>query len=294
MIKKLLPLLAAPLLLFSSCSEISSEQELNKYSDCIVYSYDTATGTGHVSNFASIEVKGDMASGYYQLNFNDFQLADGATLQSGIISRLIQYMKDETDSDGNLQNVDYIFFKQQPDSRQSGTLDISDMYFGWLSTTYWLNFDADGGRYKVWSIPARIPVYANANTVNGPYGKNEENAISPRYDMSIDPARSTVAFKATGVKFPIDKTDPNKSWEFRQMNWSDIPVTFTERGFTMAVSEFNPRIDGSDTDYTIINFSGTFDYSFEGTHSVSYSIINNATGLRVHVTTKLDYFFDKK
>lgn len=288
---KLLTLLIAPLL-FASCSSISTEAEMDSYKNCIVYSYDSATGTGCLSDFASIVVTGDFAAQRYRLDFTDFQLADGLPLRSAKMSNLTQYFMDETDSNGDLVDIHYTLFKQEPSATQSGDMVISDMYMGWLSTTYWLNFTADE-RYKVWSLPARVPLYANKNEVKSQYGNNYENAISPRYDMSINVADKSVTFKATGVKYPVDNFDTHKTWSLRSMNWENLPAQFTERGFKIEMAEFAPRVDGNTDTYVITNFVLTFDYSYEGTHQAAFSITNRSTGEHLYIITQLDYFLQQ-
>lgn len=288
---KLLTLIAAPLLL-ASCSSISTEEQMANYSNCIVYSYDSATGSGVLSDFATITVTGDYATRYYKVEFADFQLAEGQPLRSASAGHLTQYMMDETDSDGNLVDIHYTLFKQEPSMVQSGDMELSEMYMGWLSTCYWLNFTANE-RYKVWSLPSRVPLYANKNEVKSQYGSNYENAISPRYDMTISAADRTVTLKATGVKYPVDNQDTHKTWSFRSLNWENLPAQFTERGIKVELPEFYPRVDGNVDTYLITNFTLTFDYSYEGTHQASFSIRNLATGESLYVTTTLDYFLQQ-
>ena len=217
----ILPLLVGASLL-GSCSAIDPTQQLNEYKDCIVYSHDTQTNTGVLTNYASIVVNGDMSTGYYSLDYKDFKLAEGESLRSATVSGLVQFMDDVTDEQGNMQDVNYTFFMQNDGSRQSGDMDISDMQFSWLSTVYWLNMKADEGRYVIWSLPSRVQMYANRNIIKSPYGDNNENAISPRYDITFDVLNRTATFKATGVKYPVDNTDPSKSLDFRSLTWDKI------------------------------------------------------------------------
>lgn len=286
--KKTLLAISIGALALGSCSKIDPEKELTLYKDCVVCSIDTVTSAECLTNYASIAVKADLASTYFMVDFKDFKLTPGGNLLSGTMSRLVQFMDNETDNNNNTTKVNYAFFQQRPETRQSGDLDMKDMRLGWLSTTYWLNFTS--GPCKVWSIPARIPLYANRNTVNSPYGINTENALSPRYDMSINTDKRTVTFKATGVRYPVDNQDVTKSWSFRQFNLADIPFTLTDKGFTFSADEFVPSVDGSTTDYTITNLQGTFEYAYEGRHQISFYITNNKTNMKLHVTTMLDYF----
>ena len=291
-LRQIYPLLAGALLL-GSCSSIDPTQKLNEYTDCIVYSHDTTTDTGILTNFSSIEVTGDMSTGYYSLNFNDFQLTEGEALRSATVSGLIQFMDDVSDENGNLQEVHYTFFTQNEGSRQNGDMDISDMQFSWLSTIYWLNMKADAGRYAIWSLPSRVSLYANRNLIKGPYGDNNENAISPRYDMTFDVMNKIITLKTTGVKYPVDSSDPSKSLEIRAMTWDKIPITLNEKGFTARVDEFNPTINGTTDEYTISNFNMTYETAYEGTRSVSFSLTSKSTGLKLFIITHFDYYIEQ-
>lgn len=285
------PLLACAAVL-GACSEIDPTQKLNEYDDCVVYSHDTQTNTGVLTDYASIEVNGDMSTGYYSLEFEDFQLAKGETLRSAIVSGLVQFMDDVTDDQGNIQDINYTFFTQNEGSRQTGNMDISDMQFSWLSTIYWLTMKADNGRYAIWSLPSRVQMYANRNLIKGPYGDNNENAISPRYDMTFDVMNKTVTIKATGVKYPVDQTDPSKSLDFRSLTWSKIPVEFNEKGFTAHVDEFNPSVNGSDNEYTISNFNMVFETAYEGNRNATFTLTSKSTELQLTVVTYFDYFIE--
>lgn len=287
--KYLFPLFGAVVAL-ASCSEIDTTEELNQYTDCVVYSHDTAANSGVLSDFASIDVSGDMATRYYQVGLNDFQLYAGAPLQSAEVTRLVQYMKDETDDQQNLVDIYYTFFQQNENTVIEGDMAIEDFHLGWLSTVYWLTFTADGGRYKVWSLPQRVQMYGNRNTINSNYGTREEKAISPRYDMSFNVQKSTVTIKATGVKYPVDINDPSKSLEFRSLQFSNIPIQCNEKGFTLSAETVDARIDGADDEYVITNLSGTFEATFEGTHSIKFTLRSKTTGLVLGITTEFDYY----
>lgn len=287
--KYLLPVCFAALAL-ASCSEVDTTQDLDEYTDCVVYSHDTQTNSGCLSDYANIEITGDMATLYYQVALNDFKLADGAPLVSADVSRLVQFVKDETDDQQNLVDIYYYFFHQQDNSVVTGDMEVKDFHMGWLSTVYWLSFTSDNGRYKVWSLPRRVQLYGNRNTVQSKYGNTTENAISPRYDLSFDVQNSTITLKATGVKYPVDITDPSKSLEFRSAQWTDIPVTFTESGFKFSESEVSARFDGSDEEFYVTNMSGSFDSDYDGKRSMKFTLNNRKTGMLYVVTTEFDYY----
>lgn len=291
--KYLLPLCAA-LLAATSCSKIDTQQDMNEYTDCIVYSADTQTGTGCLSDYASIKVTGDMATQYYALDFNDFQFYQGDRLRSARVGNLVQFVQDKTDDNGNLEDIYYFFFKQQQNTSVSGDFSVKDMRMGWLSTIYWLSFTSDDGRYQVWSLPRRVQMYANRNFIRGPHGNNDENAISPRYDMSFDVANSTVTIKGSGVKYPVDQTEPSKSLDFRQVTWPDLPAEFNDKGFTINVDEFIPTVNGSTDDYVITNFKASFEANYEGKRECSFSLTSRKTGLKLYVTSTFDYYMGQR
>lgn len=291
--KRLIYPLIAGAVFLGSCSSIDPTQKLNEYKDCIVYSHDTENNTGVLTDYASIEVNGDMSTGYYSLVFKDFKLAEGEMLRSTTVSGLVQFMDDVSDENGIMQEVHYTFFTQNEGSRQDGDMDISDMQFSWLSTIYWLTMKADEGRYAVWSLPSRVQMYANRNLIKGPYGDNNENAISPRYDMTFDVINKTVTLKASGVKYPVDSSDPSKSLDIRAMTWAKIPITLNEKGFDARVDEFKPTINGSTEEYTISNFNLKYETAYEGERTASFSLTSNTTGLKLYVVTHFDYFIEK-
>lgn len=288
--KYLAPVFVAVALAFASCSEVNTTQDLNEYRDCVVYAHDTIAGTGCLSDYANIKITGDMATLYYQVDLNDFKLSEGSPLTSAKVSRLVQFVKDETDDQGELKDIYYYFFKQQENTVVAGDMPLKNFNLGWLSTVYWLNFTSESGPYKVWSLPRRVQMYGNRNLVKSIYGNNEEKAIFPRYDLSFNVQKSTVTLKATGVKYPVDNTDPSKSLEFRQIQWLDIPATFSETGFSLKASEVEVRVDGSSDEYTVTNLSGSFDADFDGKRSITFTLRNKKTGLQLVITTEFDYF----
>ncbi len=288
--KYLVPICAAMALAFASCSEVDTTQNLNDYSDCVVYAHDTIAGTGCLSDYARIKITGDMVTLYYQVDLDDFKLSEGAPLTSAKVSRLMQFMKDETDDQGNINDIYYYFFKQQENTIVEGDMPMKDMKLGWLSTVYWLSFTSESGPYKVWSLPRRVQMYGNRNLIKSSYGNNEEKAISPRYDLSFNVQKSTVTIKATGVKYPVDNTDPSKSLEFRQIQWNDMPATFTATGFTVNAPEVDVRVDGSADEYTVTNMTGSFDADFDGKRSFTFTLRSKKTGMQLVITTEFDYF----
>ena len=288
--KKLLLTIFAGAMMLGACKPIDPTIDLDEHTDCIVYSHDKETNTGVFTNYATIKVTGDMTSGLYALNFKDFKVADGETLRSATLSGLIQYMDDVTDQDGNLQEVHYTLFKQESSTKQAGDMDISNMQYSWLSTVFWLNMNALDGRYTIWTLPSKVQLYANKNFVKGPYGNNHENAITPRYDMTFNTLDHTVTIKASGVKYPVDVTDPSKSYYLRSLSWNNLPIELNEKGFTANVKEFSPTIDGTTDNFTITNFSMVYEVAYEGKREATFTLTDNTNGVKLVITTTLDYF----
>jgi len=291
--KKLYLIPLVSVLIFQSCKKIDPIEELNDYKDCFSYSVDTVTGDGCVSDFASIAVKGDMTTANFILEFNDFRLADGAAAGSTTLSNLPQFMADVTNDKNEIVDVKYYFFKYQTSTRQSGTIDISDFRFGWLSTIYWLNFTS--GPYKVWSIPRRYNMYATYNKVDSPYGPSMiEQAIYPKYTASLDATHQTVTIKASGVTYPLDVEDPSKSLVFRSMEWNNLPVEYTAKGYEVNVDQFSPTIDGTTDQWIIKNFKAKIAADYDGDKTVTFSLQKKDGSLTVRVRSDFSYIIPKK
>ncbi len=287
----LIPLVSA--LILQSCKEIDPIEGLNDYKDCFSYSVDTVTGEGCVSDFASIAVKGDMTTSNFILEFKDFRLADGAAAGSATMSNLPQFMADVTNDKNEIIDVKYYFFKYQTSTRQSGSMEISDFRFGWLSTIYWLNFTS--GPYKVWSTPCRYNMYATYNKVDSPYGPSMiEQAIYPKYTVSHDATHQTVTIKASGVTYPLDETDPSKSLTFRSMEWNDLPVEYTAKGYEVNVDQFSPTIDGTTDQWIIKSFKADIAADFDGTKTVTFTLQKKDGSLSVRVRSDFTYNIPRK
>lgn len=284
---------AAATLAFSSCKKIDTIEELNHYDDCISYATDTITGAGVASDFGSITVLGDLATGMYSLKLNDFMLHAGEAAGSSTLSNLPQFMADVKNEQGEIVGADYFFFKYQKSTYKSGTMDVTDFRFGWLSSVYWLRFTA--GPCRVWAIPARQALYAVRNEVASIYpGPNIEQAIHPKYTASINTAESTVTFKATGVKYPVDNTDPHKSIDIRSLEWPSLPIEFNEKGYTVSVDEFHPVIDGKTDEWVIRNFRAGIETDFDGKKYARFTMARTDGSLTLRVITDFSYNIPKK
>lgn len=279
----------------SSCKSIDPIEELNSYDNCLVYAVDTVSGSGCLSNFASIDVVGDMTTSNFTLNLNDFQLHDGDNLRSGTLSNLPQFMADvrnETDPE-KIDYIKYYFFKYQSSTRQSGDLDISDFRFGWLSSIYWLNFTA--GSVKGWSVPQRYVLYAVRNEVR-PQGmlQQVEQAIFPKYTFSIDVQNSKLSVSAYGVKYPLDATGEIKSLDFRNMEWNNLPLECTESGYKFTVSEFSPVIDGNNSTWKIKNMTGRISADYDGEKRVEFTLVKADGTQTVRIYTDFSYVIPQR
>ena len=119
----------------------------------------------------------------------------------------------------------YVYFLQEKSSHTEGDMDITSMRYGFLSSTYWLSFRADG-RYNVWSTPRVRTLYANWNRTQSPVsaGYLIENAIQPGYKFTVDADRKTVKVKAQYVKFRQSPTDTSVTLDFKTFEWPEIEV----------------------------------------------------------------------
>lgn len=280
----LLPLVLIGLLA-GACKEIDPTQEFAEYKNCVVYARDVASGTGIATDYATIKVTGDVATGYFSLDFIDFKLAAHDNVCSAKVDGLLQYLQNKTDENGETTEVLYTFFRKEGDAFADGNMTISDLRFGWLSTVYWASFYSDNRRIRVWSLPREVEMYANRNSV----GDLTENAIHPRYDMEFDVTNSTVTFRATAVKYPSNAQKP-ESFDFPNLTWEALPVEFNERGFTITKDEFTPLVGGERGQYVIKDFRCNFEADYDGERKAEFSITRVATGQTLRVTTYFDYF----
>lgn len=285
------------LLSAAACKGIDPIHELGEYNDYVVCSYDNEQQTACAGDYARYRVKGDITTGYYTLTVEDIQLFDGDKLRSDTLSRLVQYFNDQNPDNPDDKTVRYTFFTQEASTRQQGDLKLNKLRFGWLSTQAWLTGEAFDGRYSLWSLPKSVRMYANETVVGGPGGEITENYLSPRYDMRFNTAASTVTFKATGVKYPVDIEDPGKTLSIASLTWADLPVKYTPTGFTISVDSFTPQITGKigstdikEGDFKISNFDCTFGADYDSPRRVRFVMNQESTGLQLVVTTKLDYF----
>lgn len=296
--KKILCILAAAAaVLTSSCNKIDPVRDMAEYTDYVVCSYDNALQSAFASDYANFKIKGDMTTGLYTLVVGDVPLYEGSPLRTDTLSRLIQFMENKQPGNADTTKVRYMFFQKQPSTRQSGDLQLNKMRFGWLSTQAWFTAEAQDGRYSLWSLPQTVRTYANRNTISGPGGTIDEISLSPRYDVRLNTASSTVTFKATAVKYPVDVTDPSKTLSIASMTWENLPVKYTAGGFTAASAEFVPRITGkigsteiADGDFVISNFHCTFAADYGSPRTLSFVLYQKSTGLQLSIGTDLEYY----
>ena len=216
-------------------------------------------------------------------------------LSSAELSNLWQYYKEQDDE---AKTPLYTMFRQESQTRQSGDLDVSSTLFNWLGSNkssilvYWASWQALDGEYTCWALPRKFALYADKNTIKSYYGTNEENAIHPRYDITLDLNNSTISLKSQAVKYPVDKEDVSKSWEFRSMEWNNLPVKFHKENMTVEVEKFTPKcVDDKhpDLNYEISNFKMTLTPTFEGAKECSFIISNGQTSLTVNTTFAFTY-----
>lgn len=285
--------------ILSSCSGIDALRELETYSDYVVCSYDNGTQTAYASDYAKYSVKGDLTTGYYMLTVEDVPLYDGAVFRSDTLSCLNQYFETTQADSEDSTTVRYTYFVKESSTYQSGDLNLNELRFGWLSTIAWMTGEAEDGRYSLWSLPPTVKAYANRNTVVGPNGTLYENAISPLYKVTFNTSASTVTVKAAGVKYPVDDTDPSKTVSIASLTWENLPIEYTDFGFTSSVAEFTPTITGKigtteiqSGDFTIKNFHLYFPADYDTQRYATFTLTQKSTGLQLKVTTYLDYYLN--
>lgn len=287
--KKLL-LFLLPLLALGSCKPIDPVRTVEEYKNVFVYSYDTQTNTGYASDFASIEVKNDMTSGYFMLGLNDFKLAENLPVRSSTVSGLVQYLDEEFGENGEVTGYNYTFFSTQGQAYYSGDLSVFDLRFGWLSTVYWGSFMSDGGRYRLWVLPRETQMYANRNTIVNSRGDSiRENAIHPRYDLEFNVAAGTVNLRGEGVMLTYSESE-HKFFDIRQLTFPNVPVDFNASGFTARVNKMNPVVNGSRDEYELTDLELRFNTDFDGQRVAEYTLRRLSDNETVKVISYFDYF----
>jgi len=285
----LLPLVLLGLLA-GACKAIDPTAEFAEYTDCVVYAHDYTTGTGIATDYATIKVTGDVASGYFSLDFMDFKLAAHDNVRSAKVNGLLQLLQDKKDEQSGQTEVLYTFFRKEGDAYADGDMTVADMRFGWLSTVYWASFKSDNGRIGVWSLPREVEMYANRNTIVDARGDSHyENAIHPRYDMEFDVNNSTVTFRAAAVKYPMS-SHTTTTFDFSSLTWEALPVVFDEHGFTITKDEFSPVTNGERGQYVIKDFRCDFAADYDGERKAQFTITRVSDGATLKVTTNFDYF----
>lgn len=279
-------------LLAGACKAIDPEQDFAEYENCVVYSYDSSTGDGVATDYARINVTGDMASGLFSLEFVDFKLTRNGNVATAKVNGLMQYLHDVTDEQNQTKDVLYTYFYKEGNTFAEGDMQVANLRFGWLSTVYWGSFTSDNGRVRVWTLPREVETYANRNSIlNERDDQLSENALSPRYMVEINTHASTVTIRATGVKLPADVQEPHTKFEFRNLLWENLPVRFNDRGFTIDKPTFSFVSDNGR--FTVTDFRCTFCADYESERTLEYTIHSEASGETLRVKTTLDYFKQK-
>lgn len=273
----ILPLLAITAL--ASCQPYNPVIDLDTWDEVVTYSVNTSTGEGYLSENASIQTTGDVYNYNYGLKLNNMILSQGAAPKSADLSGLVQYFQLENEENPNSDPL-YTYFQYNEQTVNVGTLDLTSLKFGWLTTTYWFNFTAADGldTYAGWGMPRSRTLYAVENFVTSPFGTFKEEAIHPGYKFTVNTDKKTIDVKAYGVKYP-QKADGEDAQDytlsFLFMEWKDIPVEFTETGIYIPPYDFDPYIDGEQThQHAITGLTGNIAAGFEGEKRVSFKILN--------------------
>lgn len=284
----LIPLIAIGLFA-GACKAVDPIQEFAEYENCVVYSTDSSTGEGIATDYARINVTGDMTSGLFSLEFVDFKLTPAANVATAKVKGLMQYFRDVTDEHGQTKDILYTYFYKEGNTYADGDMQVANLKFGWLSTVYWGSFTSDNGRIRVWTLPRDVETYANLNVIVNERGDSlYENALTPRYNVEINTAASTVTFRASAVKLPADKSQPHTKFDFRTLVWENLPARFNEKGFTIDKPEFS--FVGDNGKFTVTDFHCTFSADYDGERTLEYTIRSEASGETLRVKTTLDYF----
>lgn len=249
---------------------------MDSHKDNIVVVEDRQLGTIYTSTEGEFNVIGDYYNQTYGIELNNISLYSGAPLVSGKVSNLMQYYMEKGDTPEEKEIPLYFFFRQEPNSRLSGDMEVASMKFAYLTNTFWLSFSADQ-RYNVWATPRVRALYAVENTILSPVsaGFRQENSIQPEYKFTVDVENKLVSIKATGVKYPQDPSDVNQTLTFASMEWRDIPVDFSGTGYSFYVNELIPYINGTAApEHKITDLMGQIAFDYEGTKTVSFKMLN--------------------
>lgn len=282
----LLPLIALGAVI-NSCGPVETSVDVGQYSNVVVYS-----SGGAVTDYSKITISGDMSTGYYSIKFSDFRLQPDGNLCEASVSGLTQYLKDDTDINGEEQAL-YTFFKTDDNTNSQGDVAIKSLNFGWLSTVYWGTFIADEN--QVWCLPRRVQTYANRNYITDSNGDTDQDiSTCPRYDLNLsvnDIQNSKLTVNATNVVYPTPETSTGseKTFKFQSMVWNELPIIFNRTGFSVAKTDFSPTTDGQQGKFEITDFTLTFDVSYEGTRQATFDITHVESGKKIHVVTQLYY-----
>lgn len=275
-------------LLAGACKPIDPVRDFAEYTDCVVYAYDSSTGTGVATDYAKITVKGDMTSGLFSLELADFKLTENGPVATATVGSMTQMLKDVTDSVNNTTQVLYTYFSKQGNASADGGFSVSDLKFGWLSSVYWAEFYANN-TIRVWSLPRTVETYAGRNDVINERGDSLlEQAIHPRYDFDINTSASTVSLHGSGITLPSSKDEAATAFVFRNLNWDNIPVSFNDRGFTAYKPEI--RFFSDEGEFIVSDFVCSFDANYDGERKATYTIKSVATGETLSVTTRFEYY----
>lgn len=259
-----------------SCQKVDYNVTLDSYKDNLVVVEDYHTGTIYVNDEGQFNVIGDLYNQSFAVELNNVSLYPGAQLTSGKVGNLVQYFMEKGETPEEKEIPIYFFFRQEPTSRLTGDLETEHMKFAYLTNTYWLSFTSQQ-RYNVWATPRVRPLYAVDNKILSPVsaGFQNESSIQPEYKFTVDVINKTVTVKATGVKFPQDKSDVSQTLSFASMEWRDIPIDFSGSGYSFSVDELIPYINGTAApEHKIGNLQGEIAFDYEGNKFISYKMLN--------------------
>lgn len=270
----------------SSCKEIDPIEEKAEYTNCVVVSTDTLTGVSVATDYATINVSADMSSMLFQLTFSDLKLQPDANLETVKISGLTQYLKDVTDPASG--EVDYLYTFFSTSAAYTDGISIRNLRFGWLSTVYWCTFTS--GANRVWMVPKDFQIYANKNKItNMREDEFAENAIHPRYDISINTDKETVTLTGRGVTFPTTN-QASGNIEFRnQYKIADVKFRKDFTGLVATAEELWPVTDGATGKWKITDFYFRFDADYDGEHEARYTLTNTTTNESIRIISTFGY-----
>lgn len=275
-------------LLFAACKPVDPVRGLAEYTDVVVYSYDSQSNTGCLTDYATVTVQNDLTSGYCMLDLTDIKLADNMAVRSARVGGLEQLLAEEFNDHGEVVRYNYTFFKTQGQAGTTGDLSVFDLRFGWLSTTFWGSFASDSYRYKLWLLPRQVQMYANSNTCVNLRGDSiRENAIHPRYDLEINTGAKTVSLRGSGLMFPFSEPT-GEFFDIRRINMANLPMEPTADGFIARADKFTPL--QTDADYEITDFTLRFDADFDGQRLATYTIRRLSDNETIRINSQFDYY----